>query len=88
MASHSIQISEPPAARFPFPDARIAWLWLLVRVYVGRAWLNAGWEKINNPAWVGPSAPNAVATGGGVRAPRAACSAGPAAPSGIMILTT
>lgn len=60
MASHSIQISEPPTARFLFADTRVAWFWLLVRLYVGWEWLNAGWEKLNNPAWVGPSAGTAL----------------------------
>jgi thiosulfate dehydrogenase [quinone] large subunit len=40
------QISEPPIARFLFADTRMAWLWLIVRVYVGYEWLTAGWEKL------------------------------------------
>jgi thiosulfate dehydrogenase (quinone) large subunit len=40
------QIPEPPIARFLFADARMAWLWLIVRVYVGYEWLTAGWEKL------------------------------------------
>jgi thiosulfate dehydrogenase (quinone) large subunit len=40
------QIPEPPIARFLFADTRIAWLWLIVRVYVGYEWLTAGWEKL------------------------------------------
>src|SRR5690606_28954440 len=30
---------------------RFAWLWTLVRVYVGWAWLQAGWGKVHSPAW-------------------------------------
>ncbi len=30
-------------------------MWLVLRVYVGWIWLEAGWEKIHNPAWVGDS---------------------------------
>jgi thiosulfate dehydrogenase [quinone] large subunit len=35
-----------PLARFLFTDTRMAWLWLLVRLYVGYEWLTAGWEKL------------------------------------------
>lgn len=42
----STQIPEPPIARFLFADSRIAWLWLIVRLYVGYEWLSAGWEKL------------------------------------------
>ena len=40
------QVPEPPIARFLFADTRIAWLWLIVRVYVGWQWLVAGTEKL------------------------------------------
>ena len=39
-------VPEPPLARFLFADTRIAWVWLLVRVYVGWQWLVAGTEKL------------------------------------------
>jgi thiosulfate dehydrogenase [quinone] large subunit len=39
-------IADPPLARFLFSDTRMALVWLLVRVYVGWAWLEAGWHKI------------------------------------------
>ncbi len=40
------QIPEPPIARFLFADTRMAWLWLIVRIYVGYEWLAAGWDKM------------------------------------------
>jgi thiosulfate dehydrogenase (quinone) large subunit len=40
------QIPEPPIARFLFADTRMAWLWLIVRLYVGYEWISAGWEKL------------------------------------------
>ncbi|GHO96042.1 hypothetical protein KSF_060900 [Reticulibacter mediterranei] len=40
------QIPEPPIARFFFADTRMAWLWLIVRLYVGYEWLSAGFEKL------------------------------------------
>lgn len=39
-------IEEPPIARFLFADTRMAWLWLIVRLYVGYEWITAGWEKL------------------------------------------
>lgn len=49
-------IPEPPVARFFFADTRIAWLWLLLRLYVGWQWIVAGYEKVTSPLWVGPKA--------------------------------
>src|SRR3989442_15708437 len=40
------QIPEPPISRFLLADTRMAWLWLLVRLYVGYEWLTAGLEKL------------------------------------------
>ncbi len=45
-------ISDPPVARFLFGDTRIAWLWLVVRLYVGYSWIEASLHKIQDPAWV------------------------------------
>jgi thiosulfate dehydrogenase [quinone] large subunit len=40
------QVPEPPIAQFLFSDTRMAWLWLIVRLYVGYEWFTAGWEKL------------------------------------------
>ncbi len=40
------QIAEPPIARFLFADTRMAWLWFIVRLYVGYQWLSAGVDKL------------------------------------------
>lgn len=50
------QIPEPSVSRFLFADTRLAWLWLVFRLYIGWQWLMAGYEKIVNPVWVGPKA--------------------------------
>jgi thiosulfate dehydrogenase [quinone] large subunit len=55
-----VEIPEPKLSRLLFADTRLAWLWLVVRVYVGWTWLEAGWGKFNNPAWIGPSAGAAI----------------------------
>jgi thiosulfate dehydrogenase [quinone] large subunit len=39
-------IADPPLARFLFSDTRMAIIWLVVRVYVGFSWLDAGWHKV------------------------------------------
>jgi thiosulfate dehydrogenase [quinone] large subunit len=54
------QLSEPPFAKFIFADTRFAWFWLLIRIYVGWQWLNAGWEKFQSPGWNGAQAGAAV----------------------------
>jgi thiosulfate dehydrogenase [quinone] large subunit len=43
--------TDPPAAQALFGGTRWAWIWLIVRVYVGYTWLSAGIEKLSNPAW-------------------------------------
>jgi thiosulfate dehydrogenase [quinone] large subunit len=40
------QVPEPPLAKFLFADTRMAWFWLIVRLYVGYEWFTAGWEKL------------------------------------------
>lgn len=55
-----VEIPEPKLSKFLFSDTRFSWIWLILRVYVGWEWLNAGWNKVNNPVWVGPNAGGAV----------------------------
>ena len=53
-------IEDSPIARSLFGDVRWAWLWLILRVYVGYEWLSAGWDKLHSAAWVGSSAGTAL----------------------------
>lgn len=55
-----IQIQEPAISRFLFSDTRLAWAWLLIRLYVGWEWFSAGWGKLGNPIWTGDKAGLAV----------------------------
>jgi len=55
------EIPEPRVARFAFADTRIAWLWLVVRVYVGYLWIKAAADKIGSPAWTGAQAGTGLA---------------------------
>jgi thiosulfate dehydrogenase [quinone] large subunit len=54
------QIPEPGLSKFLFSDTRFAIVWLIVRLYVGWQWLQAGWEKVNDPVWTGAQAGSAV----------------------------
>jgi len=54
------EIPENRLSRLLFADTRLAWFWLLVRLYVGWGWLHAGWEKLHNPAWAGAKAGTAL----------------------------
>jgi len=58
----SRQIAEPPIAQFLFSDTRLAPIWTIIRLYLGYAWLTAGWGKLTNPAgvWVGAKSGTAV----------------------------
>jgi thiosulfate dehydrogenase [quinone] large subunit len=48
-------VEDPKFITMLFTDARFSILWLIVRIYVGWAWLEAGWHKITDEtgAWVG-----------------------------------
>jgi len=45
-------VQDPPLARFLFNSTSSAWIWLLARLYLGWQWLQAGWHKITDPAWM------------------------------------
>jgi thiosulfate dehydrogenase [quinone] large subunit len=45
-------VRQPALARFLFHDTRSAPLWLAVRLYVGFAWLEAGYHKATGPGWL------------------------------------
>ena len=52
MHRNTVVFEDPPFARSLFGSTRWAWLWLIVRVYVGYSWLTSGLGKLSNPAWV------------------------------------
>ena len=49
---HHEAIEDPPITRLLLGDVRMAWLWLPLRVWLGWTWLNFGWAKVQNPAWM------------------------------------
>ncbi|GAB3805966.1 DoxX family protein [Virgibacillus kimchii] len=60
MKNNAIVIPENPVSHFLFNDTRSAWIWLIVRLYLGWAWLTAGWGKVTDAAWTGENAGAAV----------------------------
>jgi len=54
MATVTIQgrsFQDPPFLAKIFSSPKAAWFWLLLRVWVGYQWIEAGLHKISNPAW-------------------------------------
>src|SRR4051812_46013719 len=49
--SREVYIPDPPLAHTLFATTRFAWLWLIIRIYVGYQWLSAGWGKISGGTW-------------------------------------
>lgn len=60
MATVSHVIEEPKFAQFILSNPKFSWFWLIVRVYIGWQWVEAGWGKIHNAAWVGNQAGGAL----------------------------
>ncbi len=48
----TVTFHDPPIAQLLFGNTRLAWLWLVVRLYVGYEWLEAGWHKFTDPKWM------------------------------------
>ncbi len=54
------RLEDPPFAQSLFGDVRWAWIWLILRLYLGWEWLSAGWGKIGAAAWTGDNAGAAI----------------------------
>lgn len=60
LTGRNIVIQENHVSRFLLSDTRSAWIWLIVRLYLGYAWLKAGWKKVNADAWTGEQSGAAI----------------------------
>lgn len=49
---HGPVLSDPPFARFLFSQTESAWLWMIVRFWLGYKWIASGLHKIDDPRWV------------------------------------
>jgi thiosulfate dehydrogenase (quinone) large subunit len=47
-----VEIEGPRFVRFLFHNRRAGLFWLPIRVFVGFAWLEAGWHKFTDPEWM------------------------------------
>jgi len=45
-------LEDAPAIKAIFNSPKFAWLWLLVRVYLGYQWVTASLHKLSSPAWM------------------------------------
>lgn len=45
--------ADPVLARLLFSTTRFAWLWAIIRVWLGYQWVESGLAKLGNPAWTG-----------------------------------
>ena len=44
-------IEDPPVARYLFQSTGlVGYVWLMVRLFLGYSWIEAGWEKFRDPA--------------------------------------
>ncbi|MCR8635553.1 MULTISPECIES: DoxX family membrane protein [Paenibacillus] len=57
--NHQI-IPENPVSKFLFNSTQAGWIWLIVRLYVGYAWVTSGWKKVTSDAWTGDKAGTAL----------------------------
>lgn len=55
-----IIVEENPFSRFLFMNTKSGWIWLILRLYLGYAWLMAGIGKVTSDAWTGEQAGLAV----------------------------
>lgn len=45
-------VSDPVLVTRLFNTTQFAWLWAVIRIYVGYQWLHAGWGKVTGKGWV------------------------------------
>jgi thiosulfate dehydrogenase (quinone) large subunit len=45
-------VQDPQFTKFLFSDLRTAPMWLVVRIYLGLQWLDAGWGKLSGEGWM------------------------------------
>jgi thiosulfate dehydrogenase (quinone) large subunit len=51
-AQGEITLPDPPFAHKLFSTTAFAWLWAIVRIYVGYQWIEAGWHKLTGGGWI------------------------------------
>jgi thiosulfate dehydrogenase [quinone] large subunit len=51
-ARNGSEITDSPVAKFVFSDTRMAWVWLIVRVYMAYTWITSGFGKLTGTGWI------------------------------------
>lgn len=51
-ARGEVTMSDPPLAHKLFNTTKFAWIWALVRIYLGYLWIISGWGKITSQGWL------------------------------------
>ena len=51
-ARGEVTMSDPPLAHKLFNTTKFAWLWAIVRIYLGYLWITSGWGKVTGQGWV------------------------------------
>jgi thiosulfate dehydrogenase (quinone) large subunit len=51
-AQGDVTLPDPPLARILFSTTKFAWLWAIVRIFLGYQWVSASLHKIEDPKWV------------------------------------
>ena len=47
-----VTIPDPPIAHLLFSTTRFAWLFAIVRIYLGYQWVTASWHKLTGGGWI------------------------------------
>lgn len=55
-----VVIEENPLSRFLFTNTKSAWIWLVLRLYLGYSWLTAGLGKVGAEEWTGANSGAAI----------------------------
>ena len=48
----NLLIQDPPIAQFLFQNTKASVVWLFLRLWLAYEWLEPGWRKFNDPAWM------------------------------------
>lgn len=51
-ARGNVLVQDPPIAQFLFSNTKASIIWLIIRLYIGYEWIEAGWHKFTDPAWM------------------------------------
>jgi thiosulfate dehydrogenase [quinone] large subunit len=47
-----VTLPDPPLAHALFSSTKFAWLWAIIRIFLGYEWVTAGWHKLTGGGWL------------------------------------